>query len=397
MLRAPAHSKPLALTKNPVRFQPFSLSYSSGTSSRFVGQFLKQLSHLLGSQMSSRNYGGTGQPPPPYSLESTHITSAAQSSRWHPAQNSERQALLETARPPLNTYQEGSIPTSCTPSDKKSKLRGCMNSKLFIIVITSLLTLVLFSAILPVTYCDDPADPKVRERERKKFYEEQRAWDEERKEHEMRQVRWELEEERREAQLREWEQENKDHERKLQERAQREEDERKRLNMYWARVETHQCTTYATREYTAVLTNVPMDYDRSLEACRLTPLTINGVSYLPSRCEDNGPHAIIGYWTVNQHEPECTTYWREYRDKGCTSQGSGKRLIEHYLEMLPKGGDWSKFCATTPIRFHDMEFQGAQHCNQQVSSPSMIPTIDWTSFAQHQGTYGYWEIDDATC
>ncbi|KIK72748.1 hypothetical protein PAXRUDRAFT_60925, partial [Paxillus rubicundulus Ve08.2h10] len=61
------------------------------------------------------------------------------------------------------------------------------------------------------------------------------------------------EDEQHAAQLRDLESEHIQHEDELKGRAEREEDERKRLNMYWAGVEAHQCTTYAIREYKAYL------------------------------------------------------------------------------------------------------------------------------------------------
>ncbi|KAF8838247.1 hypothetical protein BDN67DRAFT_1004424 [Paxillus ammoniavirescens] len=37
-------------------------------------------------------------------------------------------------------------------------------------------------------------------------------------------------------------------------------------------------------------------------------------------------------------------------NRGCVSPVSRKRHIEYYLEVLPDGGDWNGFCATTPNR-----------------------------------------------
>ncbi|KAF8837728.1 hypothetical protein BDN67DRAFT_1071243 [Paxillus ammoniavirescens] len=131
-------------------------------------------------------------------------------------------------------------------------------------------------------------------------------------------------------------------------------------------------------QYTAYLANVPADYDRGLEACKATPLEIHDVSYLPSRCEDKGSHNIVGHWRVSHNEPDCNTYWRSREDKGCMSPGSRKRYIEYYLEMLPDGGDWNEFCATTPNR--EFGFQHVRHYYQRG-----------------EGTYGLWEVDDFNC
>ncbi|KAH7885647.1 hypothetical protein F5I97DRAFT_1422370 [Phlebopus sp. FC_14] len=93
-----------------------------------------------------------------------------------------------------------------------------------------------------------------------------------------------------------------------------------------------------------------------------------------------GPGMVIGRWSVNQHEPDCATFWHWFKDKGCTSPGSGKRRIEHYLEILPVGGDWREFCATTPASFLGLHFTGAHEC-----------------FQYKLGTYGHWQIDDSSC
>ena len=58
------------------------------------------------------------------------------------------------------------------------------------------------------------------------------------------------------------------------------------MNMFWGQVEAHHCTTYATREYTALLKNLPVDYPYRVEACKETSLEIHGASYLPKDCED---------------------------------------------------------------------------------------------------------------
>ena len=74
--------------------------------------------------------------------------------------------------------------------------------------------------------------------------------------------------------------------RELEEREQREEEERQKRNMYWGHVEAHKCITYATREYTAQLMNLPRSWKHRVEACKATPLEIHGTSYLPRTCED---------------------------------------------------------------------------------------------------------------
>ncbi|KIJ60155.1 hypothetical protein HYDPIDRAFT_117636 [Hydnomerulius pinastri MD-312] len=158
------------------------------------------------------------------------------------------------------------------------------------------------------------------------------------------------------------------------------EEGRQMHNMFWTDVQASTCTAYATREYSARLANVPYWYHRQLEACKATPLVIHDVSSLPSTCEDQGPQGIIGRWTVNHNEPDCVSFWIEYKDKGCTSKGSGMRRIEHRLSNLPEGGDWREFAATTPVRFHGLQFRGAQEAFQTI----------W-------GVFGLWEIEDDQC
>ena len=197
---------------------------------------------------------------------------------------------------------------------------------------------------MPVTYCNDPADPQVRERIREEWskvlleHEKQvaereivkarwawedeqhaallREWKDERIQHEQEskerarreeehhetvreewakeaeQHRHKLEEmERREKQRQEnerqkWQREVEDHNRIEEERQKREAEERERLKMFWGQVEAHTCTTYATREYTAQLKNLPATWEHRVEACKATPLEVHGISYLPTSCED---------------------------------------------------------------------------------------------------------------
>jgi len=168
--------------------------------------------------------------------------------------------------------------------------------------------------------------------------------------------------------------------REVEERDRREEEERQRRHLFWGNVEAHTCTTYGTRAYTAQLMNLPADWKHRADACKATPLEIHGISHLPKTCEDRGLGVVIGRWEINQQEPDCATYWDEYNDKGCTSPGSGKKYITYHLMNLPEKSDWREFCATTPARFNNMQFPGAQECILSI----------W-------GVFGQWEIDDSNC
>ncbi|KAG2156827.1 uncharacterized protein EDB93DRAFT_1247019 [Suillus bovinus] len=185
----------------------------------------------------------------------------------------------------------------------------------------------------------DPLDPDVRERIRKDWDIELRRHEEEVFKRIDTQKRWRLEDNDRIRLRDQWENEVKNHEREVEERRKHEEEERLRLNMFWTDLASHTCTTYATREYTAQLVNVPSYYNRRVEACMATPVKIHGVDYTPKWCEDHGPNNVIGHWEVDQHEPDCASYWTWYKDFGCTSPGSGQRRIEHLLANLPVGGD----------------------------------------------------------
>ncbi|KAG8214286.1 hypothetical protein J3R82DRAFT_9235 [Butyriboletus roseoflavus] len=234
------------------------------------------------------------------------------------------------------------VDSARSPCELLCKRFAWMHTRLFVSLLTFGVTLGLCMITMPVTYCNDPMDPHVRERIREEWSKEYIEHEKQVAEREVVKARWTWEDEQHAALLREWEQERLQHERAMRERAQREEDERKRLNLFWGHGETHQCKTYGTREYSAVLMNLPMNWERRVEACKATPLEIHGTMHMPNRCED--------------------------------------KRIEQYLENLPEGSDWREFCATTPARFLGMEFSGAQEC---ISST-------W-------GVYGQWVIDDSKC
>jgi len=239
---------------------------------------------------------------------------------------------------------------------------------------------VVFWHIFPITSCNDPLDPNVRDRIRSDWDYEWRQHEALEHIHRQQQERWKKDEIAHGKLIREWAQERDAHEREIKEREAREEEERQRLNLFWVNEESHGCTTYGTREYTAWLANVPSGYRRRVEACKATPLEVHGLSYLPHTCKDNGPGGIVGSWKINQGQPDCTTFWVDYKDKGCTTVGSGKRRIEHRLENLPPGSNWGEFAATTPATFNGLRFSGAGEAFQSA----------W-------GVYGLWEIDDHEC
>ena len=73
--------------------------------------------------------------------------------------------------------------------------------------------------------------------------------------------------------------------------------------------------------------------------------------------------------------------------------------IMHKLENLPWGSDWREFCATTPVRFNNMEFLGAQECIISVRMFWGAVSTTELSYVHLQiwGVYGQWEVDDWRC
>jgi len=276
----------------------------------------------------------------------------------------------------------------------------------------------LFASVFPITRCNDPADPAVRERIRKEWniewrqHEQQKlqhlserdGWRREKMTHEEMRKEWQREvgehnrqkEEKRKQEegewrreqmsyekvRREWQREVEEHNRQKEEKRKQEEDERRRLGLSWSGLMGQErCLSYSTREYTAQLENIPTGYDR-IKACMSTPVVIHGVTFeRPNRCEDDGQNRIYGHWLVDHNEPSCSTYWSYFKDKGCVAQGSGTRRIESPLENLQGGDDWREMCTTTPADFRGLHFSGPDYC------------VNW---GQH-GIWGIWEIGDSSC
>ncbi|KIJ14803.1 hypothetical protein PAXINDRAFT_169488 [Paxillus involutus ATCC 200175] len=292
------------------------------------------------------------------------------------------------------------------PAPRKSETTPLTEPKIWLLTAMVILGAIFVYFWTRTPPLNDRLDPCVMNRAQKEWDHVQKEWDRVQKERDLVQEEWdhvrkewdrdwhqhrEQEEIWKRAQIshekrtKEWDRERKAYEREKKEREheekerEREEDERQRHNTVWVDVEPHSCTSWATRKYTARLANVPSNYNRRIEACKATPLDVHRQSYLPHTCEDN-VNGTIGTWNVNQNQPDCVTFWTDYKDKGCMSVGSGKRRIDHRLENLPPGGDWGEFSATTPVRFHGMQFSGAQKAFQSA----------WR-------VYGIWEIDDDTC
>lgn len=100
--------------------------------------------------------------------------------------------------------------------------------------------------------------------------------------------RWHWEDEEHEALLREWEQL----------------DTWPNGDLFWGHVEAHPCNIlHGTREYTAVLMNLPTEWERfhglPVEACEVTPLEIHGAKLMPKSCDDRVSSARTSRWKMD--------------------------------------------------------------------------------------------------
>ncbi|RXW20267.1 hypothetical protein EST38_g5588 [Candolleomyces aberdarensis] len=162
----------------------------------------------------------------------------------------------------------------------------------------------------------------------------------------------------------------------------REEEEKKRAGLKWQDPQPDQfCLRYGTRRYTAKLENVPDGYNK-MKACHETQAWIGGRWVTPSQCDDGGVWGgVHGTWIVDWDESPCRSYFQDFRDKGCTSEGSGKRRIESQIQNIQSGDDALKMCASTPADFHGLHFDAPHSCE----------------FWRIYGVWGLWFIEDGSC
>ncbi|KAJ2927074.1 hypothetical protein H1R20_g10003, partial [Candolleomyces eurysporus] len=162
----------------------------------------------------------------------------------------------------------------------------------------------------------------------------------------------------------------------------KEEEEKKRAGLKWQDPQPDQlCLRYGTRRYTAKLENVPNGYSR-MKACHETQAWINGRWATPSQCDDGGLWGgVHGTWIVDWEESPCRSYFQDFKDKGCTAEGSGKRRIESQIQNIRSGDDALKMCASTPADFHGLHFDAPHSC------------VYWGIY----GVWGLWFIEDGSC
>jgi hypothetical protein len=196
----------------------------------------------------------------------------------------------------------------------------------------------------------------------------------------VRQDKWE----QKQKDIRREEEARQERERLREEQWQRDEEQRQRLGLYWAEPEANaRCTAYSTRDYRARLLNtVPYHYNW-LKPCEEIPIVIHGRSIHATRCEikQDGSGEVYGHWRVDFDEPACSPYWDQFKDKGCTAEGSHKRRIEAHLENIHSGEDWEKLCASAPHDFYGRHFDWPDSC------------ANWGGY----GIFGIWDISDPDC
>ncbi|KAJ7905915.1 hypothetical protein B0H13DRAFT_731197 [Mycena leptocephala] len=121
--------------------------------------------------------------------------------------------------------------------------------------------------------------------------------------------------------------------------------------------------------------------NNQVQVCSETAIEIHGVKIAsPNQCEDKGSDGVFGHWNVNS-EPSCVTYFGDFADKGCTSEGSRRRRFESRLWNLQSGDDWREMCTTTPADFRQMHFEGPDMCEYRGLF----------------GVWGMWELEDSGC
>ncbi|KAJ7869485.1 hypothetical protein B0H14DRAFT_2727335, partial [Mycena olivaceomarginata] len=245
---------------------------------------------------------------------SGHVTDARQSSRVDIP--SERQPLL--AQP---------IAVDVSPPTQKNCEKYALYEYLIII---ALIGITLFSEF---RHTETALDPAARDRLRHEWDKEiqahvriRSAWVKEVAEHDVIRMGWENEHQEIVREKEEWATAREDEERRK---------ERMKAGFYWADLQADQrCFRHGTRQYTARVSNVPREYD-PVQACKETPIEINGLKFVTS-----------GYV---HNEPTCTTYFRDFKDKGCTPPATRRRVCTNFLH--PKLDDWRLMCSRTPADF----------------------------------------------
>jgi len=118
-----------------------------------------------------------------------------------------------------------------------------------------------------------------------------------------------------------------------------------------------------------------------LKPCLEIPLVVHGKSMKASRCEIQGSGIVYGHWTVDFDEPFCSAYWDQFKDKGCTAEGSHYRRYEAHLEGVHGGENPEVLCASAPNDFKGLHFDHPTTC------------ANWGKY----GIFGIWIVEDWSC
>ncbi|KIM37987.1 hypothetical protein M413DRAFT_249252 [Hebeloma cylindrosporum] len=170
---------------------------------------------------------------------------------------------------------------------------------------------------------------------------------------------------------------------KEEERKKHDDEDKKREGITWEGLQGGRCSRYETREYTAVLSHVPLGVD-AMEVCRRKPIVVHGRSLLPSRCEDQGVCGrVTGHWEVDFNEPGCTTWWNRFDKKGCYA--SGLQLYHSELQNLQQEDhdNWQVMCSTTPREINGVHWDGPTSC-KDFGRRGVWP-------------WGIWHVPDGSC
>ncbi|KAH0581642.1 hypothetical protein H2248_011340 [Termitomyces sp. 'cryptogamus'] len=156
---------------------------------------------------------------------------------------------------------------------------------------------------------------------------------------------------------------------------------RERARLYWDDIQGDEyCLANGRKKYTARLANLTPSLD-SMEACKFTSITLNGVTYdRPISCENTRSHGVRGHW-IADNEGICAAYWEYVKIKECTAPQSGYRRIESKLGVIHAGENAEIICLTTPLYIN----------GQMYSHPMACP--NWGA----HGFWGIWNVPDDQC
>ena len=111
-----------------------------------------------------------------------------------------------------------------------------------------------------------------------------------------------------------WEERRAKHEE--EERKRHEDEVKKREGISWEGLTAARCSRYATREYTALLSHIPLGVD-AMDECRKKSINIHGRDLLPSRCEDQVGNYFQGIPEFTNHPTFVGSLRASYGTLGC--------------------------------------------------------------------------------